>query len=457
MATAVGDLVASLRLDNAQFAQSINESARMAGEKGGEIEAHTGGASRAFRFLGKEAREAGEAMGGSFGETISGLGGVTSGIGEAVHGYHALHTAIEVATAAQASLNAISPIGWSIMISGAAAATASYLLMKESIKQNEHEVTHLAEAQENLERVTSQRNEAMTYGLIAGPAGAGLAWLAYKGAVDDAAASVEKIKTAATTAAAAEIHHLHDELSKLTETPLELFQEKLADTGKSYIEVARLTNEFRNLTAEIERAKDQTAALAELRTWDFQQSTNGMTEGQAHLAKWREEHPHADFGEDAMAVGLATALDARNQHTKDHAEAEKVTAEIMREQLDHAQKLREEVEGLTAGPLDKQVKQINEIRKGVEMGIIGAGQGAAAEAKIQAELKDKMAAEQNQPAQQPQALEKESDSAWKAILTAMQGGDKKDEHAAKTAENTARIAALLQAIKDKPTGVIEFN
>jgi len=364
VATGVGDLVATLRLDNSQFSAGLNQSAQIAGEKGEEIETHVGGASRAFRFLGKEAKEAGEAMGGSMGETVSGLGGVTSGLGEAVHGYHALHTAIEVATAAQASLNAISPMGWALMAGGAVAAAVAYMHFSDAAKEAEEAQQRLALAE------------------------------------------------------------------KVAEVNAKMAHEAFEERKRSFLEGEH----------EIAAARDRAA-------------TSGMSEPQKFLYEFHEKHPDAGPAQEERAQQAAGALYAMQQKL----EAQKAINEANKEEADFVKRVRDETEQLTAGPLDKQVKQINEIRKGVEMGIIGAGQGAAAEAKIQAELKEKMQAEQNQPVQQPQAMEKESDAAWKAILTAMQGGDKKDENAQKTADNTARIAALLQAIKDKPTGVIEFN
>ena len=104
MATAIGELVAKLGVDNSQFSSGLRQSADDLQEHGSRMEGlweSIGGSSRSFRFLGHAAEEAGEGIGrtnAALGETVSGLGGMLSGVGEAVHGYHALHQVIGLAT-----------------------------------------------------------------------------------------------------------------------------------------------------------------------------------------------------------------------------------------------------------------------------------------------------------------------------------------------------------------------
>ncbi len=137
MSTAIGDLVVNLSVNDDPFREGFAEASRSMEkfeEQAEESEGHIGGASRAFMFLGKQGKEAGEEIGGGFGEAIESLGGMTSGLGEAVHGYHALHTVIELTTSAQVMLNSVTPLGWVAIAAGAVAATAAYLHFSDGVK-----------------------------------------------------------------------------------------------------------------------------------------------------------------------------------------------------------------------------------------------------------------------------------------------------------------------------------
>ncbi len=157
MSTAIGDLVVSLSVENQNFLAQLNKSGASLdefamhthagsgaiaelGEHSEEAGGHVGGAARAFVFLGNQIKEAGEGLGeqnAMLGQTITSLGGTVSGLGEAVHGYHALHTAIEFASGAQVFLNSISPLGWTALATGALAAAAAYVEFGGASKEAE--------------------------------------------------------------------------------------------------------------------------------------------------------------------------------------------------------------------------------------------------------------------------------------------------------------------------------
>ena len=291
MATGVGDLVATLSLDNSQFSSGMRESASIAGEKGEEIEMHVGGASRAFKFLGKEAHEAGEAMGGEFGEAIEGIGGMTSGLGEAVHGYHALHTAIEVATGAQAILNSISPLGWAALAAGAIAATAAYLHFTESTKDATDDLDdQIKELNDELEEtakiedaLAKKQFELGTLGMTEGQKYA--ATFAYDHP-DATASEVDRAKQlgfdedlkkaqARMTKEAdeehlAEVKRLHAEIDSLTKGPMDRLIEQAHDLKAGLDKGTLRPDEYQSAMsalqrkAETEQQKEQKQASPEL-------------------------------------------------------------------------------------------------------------------------------------------------------------------------------------------------
>ena len=70
---------------------------------------------------------------------------MTTGIGEAVHGYHALHTVITT-TGAQAALNAITPTGWAVIAVAAVAAGAAYVAWGQHVETAKEKAERLHKA-----------------------------------------------------------------------------------------------------------------------------------------------------------------------------------------------------------------------------------------------------------------------------------------------------------------------
>ena len=181
MATAVGDLVATLGVENQQFIAALNESGASLDEFSARTDEGTAAlerfeekenesgvgataSARSFGFLGKQIKEMGEGLSGTnseLGETVSGLGSTVSGLGEAAHGYHALHTAIEVATGAQVMLNSITPVGWATMAAGAIAAAGAYLWWADSKKKAADAAADLAAKQEREKEAMEKATAAL--------------------------------------------------------------------------------------------------------------------------------------------------------------------------------------------------------------------------------------------------------------------------------------------------------
>ena len=417
--TGIGDLVVSLEVQNEQFLAALNVSGASLdefaghtgrgsqalgelGERGEEAGGHAAGSARAFGFLGRQIKEMGEGLEGTnagLGETVSGLGSTVSGLGEAVHGYHALHTAIEVASGAQMFLNSISPLGWTVIATGAIAAAYAYMTYSESSK---------AAAEEEKRR--------------------------------------EEEKKAATQETESAIKSLQREVDKLDKTPLQQFQESLEKSGKSAQVAAEELRKFQALSARKEGLEEQKKyesdrghAIDELAKKQRDLDQSGMTEGQKFGANFAAEHP----GQTQERKDQATALGER----MDQMALEKKTAAERDAQAKHLDSL---VSSLTEGPMDKFIAQARELKAGMASGQIGSGQGQLAMDALQ-----KRAAAEAKPDKEeaPKALEFGTAAAFEEIYK-QQHPDA--DHAQRTAENTAKMAELLAVIADNSHNTVSL-
>ncbi len=401
MSTAIGDLVVTLGLDDKQFASGVGHSTSAMRELGKEAEegsGHIGGASRALGFLGKQVQEGGELLGkenAQLGEMVSGLGGVTSGVGEAVHAYHALHTVMEIAIVKQTVLNALSgPTGWVTLAAGAVVAAGAYFYLSGSANDAAEKTKQLAEA-------------------------------------------AKKVREEAGRKVDSEISHLQEEADKLNKTPLENFRAELEQTGRSESQIEKLTQRFRELSAEVARAKDIAGASKDLHREGFEMATSHFTEGSRYLAKFHEEHPQATEAQNEQARTYARLIDL----AKEKAEKERQSESVVKQEQEGWQRIRDEVDRINEGPLAHELKQLEDIKKAREAGMIGSGEATAAEAKIKAEMLHKMEQAAGEKAPElPKAEERGSEGAWKTILEAMQGANKQDLQ--------QRQVDLLQEIRD---------
>ena len=428
MSTAIGDLVVRMGCDNQQFLAALNTSGakldefaghtRQGGAALGEFGSHSeeaggsiGGTSRAFGFLGRSIKEMGEGLGKqneALGETVSSMGGATEGLGHLVHGYHALHTVLDTTIIKEGILKALQgPAGWVTIAAAAATAAGAYMYFASSSHESAEELKKLAEEQ-------------------------------------------KKVRDEANHKIDSEMAHLREEIEK-AKPPLEQFQDELAKSGRGAAEIARLTEEFRRLSAEAAGIKDAAAAAKDLAHAGFEQATQGFSQGSKFLAKFGLEHPNATADQHRQAAGFAHDMDA-DAAAKKRADDNK----RINEQEQHAaESLRAQVENL-ADPLARDKELINQIRAGAASGMIGGGQAAAAEAAIQRRLQEQLAENQPKPAEQAKALEEGTDAAWKAILDA-QNNREQEEAVKKTADNTQRIAELLQQMKDPSVTQIDLS
>ncbi|MGA2035882.1 MAG: hypothetical protein ABSG68_26845 [Thermoguttaceae bacterium] len=475
MSTAMGDLVVSLGLDNTQFLAALNGSgesldqfATHSSESSSEIEGHVGGASRAFGFLGKEIRHAGEELGGEntvIGETISGLGGTVTGIGEVVHGYHAMHTAVEVLTTAQVFLNSISPLGWTVMIGGAVAAGAAYLTLSHHIETAAEAAEHLKkvlgdinahhgaefdkdaaskqkELQENLRNREEDARDLSPLHAVLISGTYGLKYLLELHAIDKAHSALDEFNKAvvqhrqheAGNAADSYLSHLREEAEKLDKTPLEQFQENLAKSGRSAKEVAEELAKAKTYSADIENHAIKSAIDRK----EKELSQFGMSDSQKYVANFQAEHPGASSGQLALVKDQAAREDALKNDT---AMEKKLDADRTAETA----RLAAEVKSLTEGPMDKLIAQARDLQIGLANGAIGRGDYASAMAALQEKATPK--AEKEAKEEAPKAIEYGTAAAFEELYKAMHP-DEQQDHAQRTAENTAKMAELMEIIRD---------
>ena len=386
MSTAIGDLVATLKVNDDPWqagfarAETSMDHLRDRAEEGGE---HVGGVSRAFGFLGKQAKEAGEEMGGGFGEAISGLGGMTSGIGEAVHGYHALHTVIGLATGAQAALNAISPVGWAAMAAGAVAAVGSYLYFHESTEKTVADLKELNSlhgpeferasetkraALEKEITLTEKSHTAEMIGLVGGPVGVGIGYLYEQHAIEQAHKALTAFDEAtkkhrqdeASKTVNTELDKLTKQAHQLNMTPLDIFREELEKTGRSASAIADATNKFRELSDQIQASK----AAEEMKKYRAEQLREVEREETQEMHRLQAEAKSLSEGPMDRLVQEAKELKEHRDwlDPRDYQSAMNALAEKARKELETKQEKAEAPKALeygTASAFEELYKLMN--------------------------------------------------------------------------------------------------
>jgi len=290
MAT-ISTIQIAIRGDNSHAAKAMREVSSHAETMGKHVEGIGAGSSRSFKFLGKEIKEMGEGLGGAnsqLGEMAGSLGGITQGVGEAIHGYHALHGVIHLATAAQAALNAITPTGWVLIAGGAIAAGAAYLTFSHHVETAEEKTKRLKEALgdvANLSGVAFERKAAEKIkelkkslqeaeedhkwryigAAAGGPAGAAVGYQYEQYAIEGAKKKLDEFNEAiiahkrelAGKQADSALDHVLETASKLNKTPLTQFREELKASGRQANECAEAITRFKVATEKISFSKVQ--------------------------------------------------------------------------------------------------------------------------------------------------------------------------------------------------------
>lgn len=421
MATGVGDLVANLSVDRSQWSAGLNAAKHEAQDFGEHAETHAAGASRAFRFLGKEITEGGEALSKqneALGSTVEHFGGVTQGIGEAVHGFHALHAVMDIQIGKQTVLNALSgPAGWITLAAAAAAAGGAYLYFSSTTNEAAEAAKKLAEEQKKLKE--------------------------------------EGEKKVDTT-----ITHLKEEIEK-AKSPVEQFNDALRDSGRSSKEVAKVSEEFRKLRGEVDKIDAAKAVSKERhdaediikRTRD-ELARSGLSKGEEFEAKFKQDHPNAFPDQNHRAFELGQLIDKQEIAKQQQEERERETDKAQ----EHAKTLTE----AGKSPMEKIIEDAQRLRAEFDKGLISADQLHAGGRTLEREAAKQARAEEKPPPPLAQAEEKNSDAAFKTILEAMYGGDQVKENAQKTADATQKIAQILGDMQQKSSGkvpdqVIDFG
>ena len=488
MSTAIGDLVVTLGCDNNTFVTALGTSGASLdefaghtrggshaieelGEHSEEAGGHVAGASRAFGFLGKSIKEAGEGMGGAesaLGETAESLGGVVGGLGEAVHGYHALHTAIEVATGAQVFLNSISPLGWVALAAGAIAVGYAYVTMSSHAETAEeatkrvkktlgeldalHGAAFERAAGEKTKELQGKIDEAQKVAddhtdvkmwALGGPLTMSAAFVYEQQAIESAKSALDEFnqaaakhrQEAAAKSADSALDHMVEEAEKLNKTPLEEFIEQLRKSGRTAIEQAKEITQFKEAAARV----DEAHAAKALAKKEEEMRESGMSEGQKYVAHFSEENPHATAAQRAQAE----ALGQREDDLKNQARLQK---EMDAERLKAEEKVHSLVESLKS-PMDKLIDDAKELKEQHAKGNLSDWDYSTAMAALQAKGEKETAVKEKPKDEGPAAaLDFGSAQAYEAIYKAM--NPEENQPAKQTAENTAKMHVLLGEIAD---------
>jgi hypothetical protein len=321
MATAMGDMVVGLGVDESQLTSGLSSATTSLNHFERASSGLGIGASRSFRFLGHSIQEAGDGIAASnsaLGDTVGSLGGMVSGIGEAVHGYHALHVVMDLAIAKQLMLNLLSPIGWITLAAAALAAGGAYLYFsgrtetaQEKAERLKKTLGELASMHgEEFDRTAAQKRgqlagnleaaEGEHVGLGEGILTLGLAYWELDSRVAGARTALAKFDEALKAHAEQEaskhvdetLDRLRESAAKLDESPLQRFQGELAKSGRSAAEAADAMAKFQQLSSqEID---------AEIAKKNRDLSLAGLTKGERFVVEFKRQHEQASEAQMAM-------------------------------------------------------------------------------------------------------------------------------------------------------------
>ena len=321
MGTAIGDLVATLGLDNSQWTSTLQQS-------GGELQTFSGqlpgaqsavaqlgttteaasGAprnmARSLSFLGKEMQHLGgdiaqnnEALGGA----ISTMGSATSAIGLASKGYKALSVASAAAGVAQTALAAISPIGWIGIAAAVGTAAVSYLYLKKGVKSAAEEMKAFEKLSgPERDRAEDKRAKELTKAYQSAKRQQGMDQAGgmfdrgvvgtvidnkrlreSKTAMDDFNKAVgDRRQKEAIKETDSALDQLRAQANKIDKSPVEQFAEAMAKTGKNTREVASAIAEFEKNTRKLAVDKAKTEVGNDLLGAQKQHEQMGMTAGE---------------------------------------------------------------------------------------------------------------------------------------------------------------------------------
>jgi hypothetical protein len=150
MASSIGDIVATLGVDDTQWNRGLTQASGKMQQFGSDVQTHAASSYRSFMFLGREIQHVGGSVSGmneTLGSGIEKLGGTVSMIGMAEHSAHALGRAYESLAAKQVILNALSgPVGWIALAGAVVAAGGAFYYFSRAAADSKESLAKANEA-----------------------------------------------------------------------------------------------------------------------------------------------------------------------------------------------------------------------------------------------------------------------------------------------------------------------
>lgn len=482
--SAIGDLVATMRMDTRPFEQSAASTIQTLERVGGStrtLEEPSRRTAGAYRRLGSDLERAGMLVGSvnnEFGSTVYVIGAVAEGVGVAARSYRALAISINTATASQVMLNLVSgPMGWVTLGIAVTAAGAAFLYyggavsvstkalrahveeLKKTVLEHDKEKSDLASVNKELERAYKERDRlASIYGTDITRRVAGQSLTPRGEAVRSQIELLLKRKEQLQADQDAEREKKYrDEQARITteiDKQIESVKEHAATVNLDRAAIERRTIAIKGATDAQMAAYDAAAATArsaeaEKRRADLEEAGNKAT-GDA-LKKIRERTAALYMDAEALEHWQVAQSGMTNAQKRAQDEAiseyyrRKRGVDAQEERRKEAEGLRHEAESMKKSietPAEKFRAAIEEIKrlKSVPGFDIETQRRAMAKARS-----DFLTSPQNGRAN---LAEFSTGAAWTGILDAIYGKGEADA-AKETAENTKDAAKLLEEINGK--------
>ena len=285
--------------------------------------------------------------------------------------------------------------------------------------------------------------------------GATAALIGFSTATRPAAKGVGEIteQSKETLAAIAKINELYTQgMAKANEKTLKpgdlgthpemLEQIKKLEEGPGNPEKLKAWTEAMDKYQQVLAADKSAAARKEIEA--TVEKVSGLT------AKWRTEMGGvAEEGKHVEELMQATAGKDWSKLGQGFKDALGRAQEL--DKLDFGDKVRKQLAGMTAGPLDAEKKFLSDLQTAMTSGAISQAEYLQGIAAVREKVQEKTPAERPEIA----GAERGTAEAWKILVEAMRGGgadQKRDEDAARTARATEEVRQILARMENHDPG-----
>ena len=384
-----GNLLISIKSDATLAQKGFEQASNHANRFREHCESAGHGANRAFGFLGRQLKEAGEGLEGtnaSLGGMVSGLGSVTSGVGEAMHGYHALNTVIRMATASQVALNLVSPMGLAIMAAAAGAAGLAYLTLSKHTETAEEKAKKL---KETLGEVANLQGVALDHA-----AQEHIRELKELGDSFFGASAIEKVKEFSEAVeklkeersgkkADSEYDKLKEAFDALGKSDTQKFRENMEASGRSAKEISEAVKQFTLMANAVGFDKENKRLKQAKEEFEWAEKTKEAHEAYlAHQQALKTGDKSFDYLADEWKE-----LDVKKQEAAFQKEISEISKKQREDEKKHFEDLAEKAKSLKekSDPIARFKDEITEIQE-MRSGLLNGNEARKAIAMVRSEL-----------------------------------------------------------------------